>query len=101
MNEELIADLKQFILATVSQATADIRADVSALTADVTQVRTEVSELRTEVRELKADVKAVDGRLDDVQSAIAQALTVNNESIDSQLADHNKRLMRLEHSPAA
>lgn len=77
-NEELIADLKQFIVATVSQQLADV--------ATKDDIKEAVSSLRTEI---KADIRALDDKLDTIQDAIADVVE-----------DHEKRITRLEQQRA-
>ena len=72
-DEDLLADLKQFIAATVSQATADLATDLAELKHTMNQ---RFDELGTQVTTI-ADAHA------------------------EQLADHERRLTRLEHRPAA
>jgi hypothetical protein len=65
MEEEVITDLKQFIAATVSQATAhlatteDLDRKSSEVTLDLSAIKSDVAELRLEVRMI-ADADSVD-----------------------------------------
>lgn len=69
-NEELYDDLKQFITATVSQATADL-----ATKQDIAVLRAEMNER----------FETVDDRFDEVMNAVG-----------TDLKDHDQRITRLE-----
>ncbi|WP_163513573.1 hypothetical protein [Fodinicola acaciae] len=77
--EELFADLKQFIATTVSQQVSDVREDISRLGEKIEQLKTDVDE-----------------RLDVIQEAIGEAQERNEAKFD----DHDQRLRRLEQRPA-
>ena len=91
-NEELITDLKQFITATVSQATADLttKDDLAAVEHRVDQRLTTVEQ----------GISTLDQKLDHVQEAIADVFTETTELHDAQLKDHERRLRKLEHRAA-
>ena len=78
MNEEVLADLKQFIAATVSQSTAEL----------MTKVDHAASEARV-LAELKL-----------IQAAIADTLSTSNDANDARPDDHESRLNRLEQRAA-
>lgn len=95
MNEDQLNDLKQFIAATVSQATAGMatRDDVSQATAGMAtkdDVNSGLTALRTEMNQ----------RFDEVQSSISDIIAATNDVIDEQLTDHEQRLIKLEHQTA-
>lgn len=69
MNEDVIADLKQFIATTVSQHTANM-----ATKDDIESTKNEILE------------------------AIGETMSVNTNSTDTQLQDHEQRIVELEHS---
>jgi septal ring factor EnvC (AmiA/AmiB activator) len=75
MNEDQLNDLKQFIAATVSQATAGMA------------TKDEVSD----------GFAGINQRLDEIQSSISDVIATNNDAIDEQLTDHEHRLTKLEH----
>lgn len=87
--EEVIDDLKQFIAATVSQATADMatKADLADLATkeDLADVRGEVTSLRSEMNQ----------RFDDLDLQVKTIADAHAEMLD----DHDQRLTRLEHRP--
>lgn len=97
MNSDTIADLKQFIEATVSQQlklhTDDIREDVKTIKTDIKTVKTDVARLMTGVTRL-------DDKIDDLSAHIGQALHTGNEETGKQLKDHERRVSRLEQSRA-
>jgi hypothetical protein len=103
-NEELLADLKQFVSATVSQATADL--------ATKNDVKVEVGALRTEVLERfdKLD-KDIDEKLDEVLNRVGEDFVQLEKTIkshDNALNEHDevhhqdyeRRLTTLEHKLA-
>lgn len=77
MNDDTISDLKQFISATVSQEVAGLRSDIGS------------------------DIKNLDDKIstkiDDLSLSVSDAIDVSNETTDTQLKDHEKRITRLEH----
>ena len=80
MNDDTISDLKQFISATVSQEVTDLRSD------------------------LRSDIKNLDDKLslkiDDLSASVAEAIETANEFSETQLKNHEKRIVRLEHKAA-
>lgn len=78
MDEDQLNDLKQFMAATVSQATAGM-VTKDDLDRGLTTLRTEMNQ-----------------RFDEVQSAIAETITNSNDNADDQLKDHEQRIIKLE-----
>ena len=70
MNDDQLDDLKQFITATVSQATADMAT--------------------------KDDISSIENKLDNIQSAIGDAISTSNEIFDEKIDDHDRRISTLE-----
>jgi hypothetical protein len=85
MNEELIQDFKQFIIATVSQATAGL-ATKEDLQAGLGEVRTELGELRTDMSR----------RFDELETKMDTIADAHSGT----LAEHDQRLRRLEQQSA-
>jgi len=87
-NEELFADLKQFIEATVSQQMAHVatRDDLTKLQDGLTKLQGDVNSLHTETR---AGFEAVDARFDETMNVIGETVQ-----------DHDRRINRLEQSAA-
>jgi uncharacterized coiled-coil protein SlyX len=72
MNDDTIQDLKQFIAATVSQQTSDIR---------------------TEIKQLD---EKLSNKIDDLSNSVGEALDKSNEAAELQLNDHEQRIIKLE-----
>ncbi len=83
MNEDTINDLKQFISATVSQQTSDLRQDIQYLD----------KKIDSSIKQL--DVK-LSTKIDDLSDSVAEALTASNDAIDRTIKDHEHRISRLE-----
>ncbi len=83
MNEDAIADLKQFITSTVSQ-----------------QLALQTSEIRDEIKKLDEKIDKVDLKLskkiDDLSEAVGDAMHAGDEATSAQLKDHETRITRLE-----
>lgn len=80
MNDDAIADLKQFIAATVSQMSVSLREEIKEDTLNL--VREEVAKL---------DAKMTDGF-----AGVADAIDTLAESIEPRLDDHGARITKLE-----
>ena len=72
MNDDMLNDLKQFIVATVTQQTTDIR------------------------DEMRQGFRQVEQKIDDLSASVAQALDTSNEDTAKQLDDHEARITQLE-----
>jgi hypothetical protein len=70
MNDDAIQDLKQFIAATVSQQTSGLAT--------------------------KLDVERLESKMDDLSSAVAEALDTSSDAAQSQISDHESRISKLE-----
>jgi hypothetical protein len=82
MNDDTIADLKQFITTTVRQeVTGVVREEVSGLATkdDVTSLRQEMNV-----------------RFNDLQASVAEALETTNDDVHTELRDLKTRVQRLE-----
>jgi ABC-type uncharacterized transport system ATPase component len=83
MNEDVIADLKQFITATISQQSAELR-----------------RELQKDLQHLEQRLEQkIDQKIDNLSAFIAQAIDAANDTTDTQLKDHESRITWLEHHP--
>ncbi len=82
MNEDLIADLKQFITAAVFQATSYLATKDAIARLDI---------------KIDAVEQRLDTKIDEVMSAVGDIVTSLNDTRDEQLADHEHRITRLEH----
>ncbi len=79
MNDDAIQDLKQFIAVTISQQTSDIIGRLDGI----------------DVR-----LDSVEGKIDELSKSVAEALDTTNDVTDTQLKDHEERIMALEHKAA-
>lgn len=80
MDAEIIADLKQFIAATVSQQLAG------------TEER-----LEKRITDFESNMNT---KFDDLSQSIAEVIDTSNDAHDQRLNDHEKRIARLEHKAA-
>lgn len=76
-NEEMLADLKQFI---------------------TTAVRTEVNAALEEKLEQK--LEPINQKIDDLTDFVRESLDITNETTGEQLADHETRITKLEQAAA-
>ncbi len=86
MNSDVIADLKQFITATVFQGTTDIRDEIRRLDLKIDDLSDSVHE----------DIKNLDGKIDDLSESVAEAISTSNEATDSKFKNHEHRITKLE-----
>lgn len=94
MDEDLLADLKQFITATVSQQTSELSAEISRVDEKLSN---EISRINGK---LSAEISRVDEKLDQIAGSIADALDATHQTTDEQLRGHEHRIARLEHKTA-
>jgi uncharacterized coiled-coil protein SlyX len=79
MNDDTIQDLKQFIATTITQQTSEI------------VVRLDKVDMRLD---------KVEQKLEDISLSVAEAIENSNEATDTQLKDHENRIVHLEHKIA-
>jgi len=101
MNDDQIQDLKQYITATVAQATADV-----VTTGDLADMATKSDLASMITKSDLADMAAkndlidmqrhINIRFDELQQSIAESLSVTNDSVDEQISAHNLRITKLE-----
>lgn len=77
MDEATIDDLKQFITATISHSFSDMAT-------------------KDDIAQLRNDIHALDIKVDDIQSAIADALSDSNDEADRRLKNQDRRISKLE-----
>ncbi len=82
---DVIADLKQFITATVSQQTATLKTEIAADTERI---------IDEKVGAMIADAKQ------EILEAVGDSMTTHSEVIDEQIADLDTRVTRLEQRAA-
>jgi septal ring factor EnvC (AmiA/AmiB activator) len=87
MNEDTVVDLKQFIAGLFAQQTAQLRQEWR-------------EDLRVEIAKVNQRIDRVDQKIDDLSAAVAEALEAGHEATETQLKDHEKRIVRLEHKLA-
>ncbi|HUC87889.1 MAG TPA: hypothetical protein VMR95_01960 [Candidatus Binatia bacterium] len=83
MNDDTIADLKQFIAATLSQQFSNY------VTKD------DIAELATKSDLKKLETK-LETKIDNIQTAIDESVIPFIQAVDDQVQDHEIRLKRLE-----
>ena len=83
MNDDTVADLKQFITATITQQTADLA------------TKDDLENLAT-----KGDLSRVEQKVNQIQVAIDQSAIGYAAAIDEQVQEHEKRLGQLEQKAA-
>ncbi len=118
MDEATINDLKQFIVATVSQATGDLASkdDLLEVKGELEKVKQDITELRGDVKddldkvtqditELRSDVMA---DLKSFRLEMRHGFDAMDEKLETianaqaaRLVDHERRITRLEHHRAA
>jgi hypothetical protein len=88
MNDDLITDLKQFIAATVSQATSDLatKEELKSLA-----TKEELKSLAT-----KEDLHKLEQKIDDIDLKIDTIA----DTLNGQLNDHDTRITKLEQQTA-
>ncbi len=103
MNEEIIADFKQFIASTISQQTSDLRGDmqetrgdIQEMRGDIQELRGDMQEMRGDIQELRSDVKRLDQKIDDLSMSVAEAIEATNEETYKQLQNNDIRIKQLE-----
>jgi predicted nucleic acid-binding Zn-ribbon protein len=93
MNEDVIADLKQFIAATVSQQLSGL-----ATKDDIATLQGEITGIKGEITGIKGDLARVEHKVDDLQGAVAEALDNANDAveelIDKRIAAHVQQYHR-------
>lgn len=86
MDEEIIADFKQFMVATIRQELTDVRSDIARLDG------------RVESLDLKVDKldKKIDDRIDEVLAAVADSTDSRFEVIEQDVSSIQARVITLE-----
>lgn len=99
MNEDVIADLKQFITTTVRQETASLatKDDLARLDVKIDGVE---QRLTAKIDGLEQRLGGLEKKVDQIQAAIGEAMSNETERVDTRLDDHDRRLRRLEHRAA-
>ena len=90
MNNDAVADLKQFIRVTVSRQIADLRLDIG-------RIEQRLDRVEQRLGGVEQRVDSIDHKIHDLSSAVAEALDVANEANGKQFRNHERRITRLEH----
>lgn len=83
MDEDVIADLRQFITATITQQSAGLRGDI-------------VDSVREDIAALHEDITKIDSKLDDLSISVTEAMDNFDQATETQLNNHEQRITRLE-----
>ena len=90
MNDDTLADLKQFIAATIYQQTSDIKGEITTLHDEVAGIKGSLTQMDQKLSK----------KIDDLSDSVAEAMSSNNDVVDAKLEDHKARITQLENSPA-
>lgn len=93
MNDEIIDDLKQFIAATISQQTARLEDRIDGI-----DQRIDGIDQRLDGIDQRTD--RIESKIDDLSVSVAEAIDGVNDTTDTQLKDHERRILKLEHGAA-
>jgi hypothetical protein len=85
MNDEMIADLKQFIAATVSQQLSGVA------------TKDDIAELKNEITGIKGDIARIEGKIDDLAADVAEALSTSNDAFEEQIEKRLQEHVRQYH----
>ena len=97
MNEEIIADFKQFVAATVTQQTSDLRGDIDGIKEDIKEVKEDIKALD---KKLCGMIDEVDVKLDTISAAVGERFEDSAAKTTKRLDDHEVRITKLEPKPA-
>jgi hypothetical protein len=91
MNDDTLNDLKQFIDSRISQSEQNIRTDIdSRISQSEQSMRADMAKLETRLS----------NKIDELSNSVAEALEATNASADTQLKDHEQRILDLEQKAA-
>jgi len=93
---EIVEDLKQFVTATVSQQTAELRGEFQGLRGEFNELGDEFQGLRGEFQGLRGDVRNIELKVDGLIDFVTEAIDTANDTSGQQLQDHETRIVRLE-----
>jgi ubiquinone biosynthesis protein UbiJ len=95
-NEQLFEDLRQFIAATVTQQTSDVRGDIA-------EVKSDVSSMKDDITGIKSDLARLERKVDDGfagASAVVETTNTRVDDLEDKADKVDVRLKRLEHRVA-
>ena len=87
MDEDAVADLKQFITGLMSQQLAALRDE---LRKDIERVE---SKLTNQILRVESKLEK---KIDNLSAAVAEAIDSSNEETASQIKNHERRIVKLE-----
>lgn len=103
MDSDMIADLKQFFSAELSQLEgrltgeiSEVKQDVAGLKQDVAGLKQDVAGLKQDVAGLKQDVARLDAKTDEILDAVGDIMAKRDAAVDEQISDHEVRITKLE-----
>lgn len=103
MDEDSIADLKQFIAGQFAQQAVKLKIEWQA---DIRAAMNELEErlmgnLGAKIDDTSQKLEQrLTRKIDNLSAAVAEAIEGTNEATDEQLKDHERRIVRLEHKTA-
>jgi uncharacterized coiled-coil DUF342 family protein len=96
MNDDVIADLKQFISNTISQQlslqTDEIRKDIDGIHHDIDGIHKDIDGIRGDIKKLDKKIDDIDQKLDTALEAIGE----NDQETHKHLKNHERRIKKLE-----
>ena len=100
MSDDQITDLKQFITATISQQLALQTSDFDDKFAQIDQRFAQIDQRFAQIDQRFARIDQRFENMDEKFDEIMNAVGGSFKQTDDQLADHEQRIIRLEHSTA-
>ena len=97
MDEDTIADLKQFIATTVSQQTSDLHGDIKGVKEDIKKLDDKLSD---RIDKLSDKIDDVNIKLDTIANTVGERFEDSTAKTTTKLDDHEVRITKLEHKPA-
>jgi predicted nucleic acid-binding Zn-ribbon protein len=95
-NEELFEDLKQLIVATVTQQTSDVRRDIADVKDNVAALEASIADVKHDITGIKHDLVRLECKVDNGFAGIGTTVEIINQQID----EVDTQLMKLEHRAA-
>lgn len=100
MNEDAIADLKQFIAATISQqltsSLGEIKTDISEIKTDLKRLEQKVDKLEARSDKLEEWAEEADIKLGTIANTIGARIEKDQAKTNTRLDDHEVRIIKLE-----
>ena len=93
MNEDTIADLKQFIASTISQ-------EITSVIQKLDKMDAKLSDHDEKFDRIENRFIGLDQKLDDTAAGIGDAIHELTEHVEARMDDHETRITKLEHHAA-